>query len=338
MRKKGFEWSLFRQLTTVTCVSVCIFPVTLLYFREVSVASPIANLLLVPICSLMLMLSLAIFLTGGVGIIAKPVCFCLKLLYDGMMLLGYGLRTLIPVMFPTGWKQLPLLSSILILFVLTVICFRRNRRTAAASIAVSFGILIAGQGIYRLSEQRCFTVTVLGQRQEEVVLVAYAGKTDVIDLTGDHRNPRYVQAYCAEQGIRRLDTLCLTKRADQLRVAYPQTLSEMTAAETAVPANCWIPPDADFMGTKPLQTDKFVVEDTQYSILESDGTLLVKFGNLCFCVGTAVSYLPEEEVDALICTQWNGDPEQMPEETYEKDDAVQIRVYPDGTWDIEQLS
>lgn len=92
------------------------------------------------------------------------------------------------------------------------------------------------------------------------------------------------------------------------------------------------------MGTKPLQTDKFVVEDTQYSILESDGTLLVKFGNLCFCVGTAVSYLPEEEVDALICTQWNGDPEQMPEETYEKDDAVQIRVYPDGTWDIEQLS
>ena len=71
---------------------------------------------------------------------------------------------------------------------------------------------------------------------------------------------------------------------------------------------------------------------------ESDGTLLVKFGNLCFCVGTAVSYLPEEEVDALICTQWNGDPEQMPEETYEKDDAVQIRVYPDGTWDIEQLS
>ena len=57
--KKGFEWSLFRQLTTVTCVSVCIFPVTLLYFREVSVASPIANLLLVPICSLMLMLSLA---------------------------------------------------------------------------------------------------------------------------------------------------------------------------------------------------------------------------------------------------------------------------------------
>ena len=31
-----------------------------------------------------------------------------------------------------------------------------------------------------------------------MVLVAYAGKTDVIDLTGDHRNPRYVQAYCAD--------------------------------------------------------------------------------------------------------------------------------------------
>ena len=71
LRKKGLEWSVLRQLATVTSVSVCVFPVTLLYFREVSVASPIANLFLVPICSVMLALSLLIFLTGGVGICGK---------------------------------------------------------------------------------------------------------------------------------------------------------------------------------------------------------------------------------------------------------------------------
>ena len=212
------------SLTTVTCVSVCVFPVTLLYFREVSVASPIANLLLgTRFVPLMLMLSLAIFLTGGVGDLwQSPSAFCLKLLYDGMMLLGYGLRDAYPGDVSNGLETAAACcASILILFVLTVICSTPDETGVRLSAWLSpfpLAYLLAGQGIYRLSEQRCFTVTILGQRQEEVVLVAYAGKTDVIDLTGDHRNPRYVQAYCAEQGIRRLDTLCLTKRADQLRV------------------------------------------------------------------------------------------------------------------------
>lgn len=102
LRKKGLEWSVLRQLATVTSVSVCVFPVTILYFREVSVASPIANLFLVPICSAMLALSLLIFLTGGVGFVAKPVCFLLKLLYDLLKLMAYGLRDFIPFLFPTG--------------------------------------------------------------------------------------------------------------------------------------------------------------------------------------------------------------------------------------------
>lgn len=263
LRKKGLEWSVLRQLATVTSVSVCVFPVTLLYFREVSVASPIANLFLVPICSAMLALSLLIFLT-------------------------------------------------------------------------SFGILLAGQAVYRASEQRCFLVTVLGQKQEEVVVVTYAGKTDVIDLTGDHRNPKYVEAYCAEQGITRLNTLCLTKYADQMRIAYPDALWEMPVAETAVPADCWIPADADFMGTKPLQTDKFIVEDTQYTLTESDGIVWITFGNLHFCVGTTIQELPDT-ADAVICTRWNGEPDAMPEETYAKEDAVQIRVYPDGSWNVNTL-
>ncbi len=337
LRKKGIEWNIIRQLIAVTCTSICIFPVTLLYFREVSVVSPIANLLLVPICSLMLALSLGIFLTGGIGLFAKPICFLLKLLYNFMMLLAYGLRDFVPYMFPTGWELLPLLSGILILFVLLIFYAKRNPKSTALSIAVSFVFLIAGQMVYRISEQRCFIIAVLGQKQEEVVLVSYAGKTDVIDLTGDHKNPSYVQAYCTAQGITQLNTLCLTKYADQLRVAYAQTLEDMTALETAVPSNCWIPPERDLLGTKPLQTDSFEVNDTQYRIIESDGVIWITFGNLNFCIGTKIETLPTETIDALICTKWTGEPSEMPEETYWKEDAVQIRVYPDGSWSVEQM-
>lgn len=335
--KKGIEWNIIRQLIAVTCTSVCVFPVTLLYFREVSIASPIANLFFVPICSIMLTLSLGIFLTGGIGIFARPICFLLKLLYDFMMLLAYGLRDFVPYMFPTGWKLLPLLSGILILLVLLIFFTKRKAKATALSVALSFAFLIVGQMIYRISEQRCFTIAVLGQKQEEVVLVSYAGKTDVIDLTGDHKNPSYIQAYCTAQGITQLNTLCLTEYADQLRITYAQTLTNMTALETAVPSDCWIPPESVLLGTKPLQTDNFVVNDAQYRITESDGVVWVAFGNLNFCIGTKVETLPTEQVDALICAKWAGEPSKMPEETYWKEDAIQIQVYPDGNWAVEKM-
>ena len=109
-----------------------------------------------------------------------------------MNLVAYGLRDFIEFLFPTGWKLLPMLCGILLLFVLLIFYTKRSRKAVSLAIVISFGILLAGQAVYRASEQRCFLVTVLGQKQEEVVVVTYAGKTDVIDLTGDHRNPKYV--------------------------------------------------------------------------------------------------------------------------------------------------
>ena len=111
----------------------------------------------------------------------------------------------------------------------------------------------------------------------------------------------------------------------------------MTALETAVPSDCWIPPESVLLGTKPLQTDNFVVNDAQYRITESDGVVWVAFGNLNFCIGTKVETLPTEQVDALICAKWAGEPSKMPEETYWKEDAIQIQVYPDGNWAVEKM-
>ena len=337
MQQKKFPMSTIRRLTALSCVSVCIFPVTMFYFRKVSVAAPVANLLLVPICSLMLTLSLGIFLTGGVGFVAKPICLLLRWLYDLLMLFAYGLRELVPVMFPTGWDMLPILTGLLTAFVLLTFLQKHSRRAVAGSLVLSFVILLVGQMVYRMGERNIFTIAVLGQKQEMVLAVTYQGKTDIIDLTGHHKNPDYVQAYLSERGIRRLDSLCLTKRADQMRIAYPTTLGFVEAEETAVPTDCWIPSDADLMGTVPQQTDALVLRDMQYAITLENGVVEIEYGTLRFCIGTKLSELPEGTWDGVICTAWNGEADVLPEQTYCKETSLCIRVREDGSWNVEEL-
>lgn len=45
---------LLKPVFTMLCVSLCVFPISLLFFDEVSLISPLANLILIPICTLAL--------------------------------------------------------------------------------------------------------------------------------------------------------------------------------------------------------------------------------------------------------------------------------------------
>ncbi len=321
---------LLRSFLAMVCVSVCVFPVTLLYFQEVSVVSPISNIVLVPICALMLLLSIPIFLTGGIGLVAKPICMILRLLYRLLMIMGYGLQSLVPTMFPTGWRLLPILVVVLMLFVLLVFFQKHRQRTVSAALAVSFAILLVGQAVYRLGERSVFQVTVMGKGSEMVVAVTYQGRTDILDLTGDHRNPQYVQNYLASNGIRHLNTLCLMKNASQMYVSYPEALSDVTADEVVVPQNCSILTDEMVMGAAPQHLDAFLLDDTNDTIMVSDKIIQISFGTKQFCIGTSMDTIPSGAWDALICSRWKGDGSQLPEQAYYKTEWMQIRVHPNG--------
>ena len=340
-----FGTKLLQNLVSLCCVSLAIFPVTLLYFREISVISPIANLLLVPICTGMLLIAVIVFLTGGVGLVLKPAAVLLRLMYRILLLFSYGLQRLVPAMFPTGWKLLPLLVCLLIGFAVLVAFLKKRQRTTAAALAISIALLYAGQTAYQMGERSVFRVTVLGQKKDAVVVIAYQGRTDVIDLTGGYRNPKYVKAWLQSEGIRTLSTLCLTKNADQMRVCYPQTMPLVSAEEAAVPSDCWLPEPVFLMGAEIYQTDLVQITDPLYTVTLADDVLQIQFGNLRFCVGTTLEKLPDGEWNAVICNRWNGGedtvfPEQtklvlrrqpapediLPPETYVQEEAVQLRV------------
>lgn len=338
MTKKGFPYNILRKLVSMTCVSLCVFPVTLMFFEEVSLLSPISNIFLVPIASCILLLSLLVLLTGGVGFIAKPVCFLMHLLYDFLMLLANGMQNMVSLTFPAGDPLLPVLCVILGLFVLLAYAIYKKPRAVALASAISFAILLGGQAVYRAGEKSCFLITVMGRSDEMVVVLSYQDRTDVIDMTGHYKNPSYVSQFLTENGISSIDSLCLTDRAAQLRVTYTQTLTGVTASSAVVPTDCPLPTGATACGAEITQADAFQITDTAYTATYQDETLLVTYGTLTFYIGTDLSALPDTDLTACVCTSWEGDVDVLPEQAYVKEETLQIRVTSQGTWSVETLS
>jgi hypothetical protein len=277
-----------------------------------------------------------IFLTGGTPVVAKPVCFLIRLFYRILLALAYRIEALLPISFPTGWRLLGLLSAVLLAYVLTTFFFRKKQSAVALSIAVAFSILVIGQYTYRMTEKNCFLVTILGEKKQMVVVVSYQNRTDVIDITGNHRNPELVAAYTTEQGIRRLNALCLTKHAQQMRVAYPET-ANLEIQQAIVPTDCVLSENTTIAGVTPLQLDEFVLTDPAFSITWQEDMLSIVYGTMAFCIGTSMTEIPQGEWQAVICTSWNPKTDSAPDFLYLKETSIQLRVTQSGTWSLTEL-
>ncbi len=329
-----------KNLLQFFCVFLCTFPVTLYFYDNASILSPISNLILVPIASVMLVLSLIIFFTGGIAIVAQPIGFVLRCLYRLLMILANGLTSLVPITFPAGWDLLPDLLVVLICFVGLVFFLWRSRRNTAMAIAFSFMILLIGQTIYRATEKTDFYITILGSGTQEVVVISYHGKTDVIDLTGNHNNPGYVQKYLTQSGVRTIGTLCLTKYTAQMRVLYEQTLRNVSARETVVPEDAYTTPDMTLLSAPIQKADAYTIADPFYTIGVNDGTVTISLGTIKFYVTGKLREIPEiggTVPTAIVCTgiAEGVDTENCP--IYQKDEPLQIRVTPSGNWSVTRL-
>lgn len=335
LSRKHFYQRMRNSLLCMCCVSLSVLPVTILYFSSVSIVSPIANLILVPLASVLLLCSLVVFLTGGLAFFAGPFCFLMRYLYSFMMLFCHGILQIFPRTLPTGWELMPLLVLILLGYVITLLWLRRRQRRTALAIAMSILLLILGQSVYQSLEARRFHLTLCGDTQEGVLILSYGGETDVLDLTGDSDNPAYVERYLSAAGIETLDSLSLTKRSNQMRVAYDDTLSNISVAECAVPSDCLLFERTLCRGATPVQTDSLHLEGTAYTLTQMENGYIVEFSGLRFFVGTVLSALPEEPCDGIFCTEWRGDAGFLENHTvYEKAELIALRVTPSGDMSI----
>ncbi len=238
MPVKHFWQKLLKQIAGFCWVWAALFPASAVFFREISLISPLSNLLLVPVCMLAMLLGMIAVLLGGQGVPAELLLsgadgLCKFVAYVSETAAGFA------------WAYVPTGSKVLLFvlgagLVLVAVChyLERNKKHTAAAAVVAFVTVCAAAGWESRFQQEDLRITVLGEGRNCVVVLSGGADAVVFDLCGASGAPAYADAYLSENGLERVENLFLweTKEANLRNYsryfAFHQPEQVCTFAET----------------------------------------------------------------------------------------------------------
>lgn len=267
----GILSGLFKSILQMMCVSVCIMPVSVIYFYEVSLISPITNVLLIPLCTVVLVIGIIYTFTGGAVSLLSLASLMIKLiLFAADRLSRNGLTYL-----SCGDNKLIYIAIICSVFVMFGYLLFKSRRLTAFAAAAAFTVFVFSTSLTQRIKKDKFTIAVLGRGTNTVVAVQYKGRADVIDLSGHYRSPDYLDKYLIANGISKVSFLALTNDVQAQYSAYCYALELVDIENLLV-----------YGGTKPSEecvlfsSEGFTAQNSEYTITYSDRVLTVEYADI----------------------------------------------------------
>ncbi|MBQ8928438.1 MAG: ComEC/Rec2 family competence protein [Oscillospiraceae bacterium] len=214
-------------------VSLCVLPASALYFREISLISPLSNLLFVPVCMAAMLLGLAALFFGCYGPVGEALLHGAQLLCRGV-LKGTGLVTAVPgTHMGVDGRLLPGLLLLGAAFGVLVWALWRDPRLTGYAMGFAVCLCFAVCGVERMLRPPSLRVAVLGGDYDCVLAVCSGQDAVLVDLTGYAPGVSYADAYLAQQSVRQLDGIVLYRPREAGLAQYAALLEDLP------PAHVW---------------------------------------------------------------------------------------------------
>lgn len=239
-----------KNAAAMCCVFLTVLPASMLYFREVSLISPISNLLIVPLCMAVLLLELLVLPFGAQGEISECLLYIAEKIASVVLHISDALAR-IPWMH-AGTESDVMSGLLLFSGMLLFACYFlwKKQRIIFAGIILSGVILCTASGAERMLKANDLRIAVLGDERDCVLVLHRGMDTVIVDFSGDTQAPDHVNAYLQSHGIRSVEALFLCNLKEKnsrgydeaLRFTPPQQVIIMDmpeeAAETPQIAGC----------------------------------------------------------------------------------------------------
>ena len=216
---------IIRNFLIMVCTSICIFPLTIKYFGETSLLSPITNLILLPLCSAALIVGVFFVMTGGVLPVLGAAEFLLK---PVLAVSEYISENRIAYFCCGGESSAGIIFALSAVVVVVYVVYKRRNVTAFVT-AAAFCISMIFTAFSSVASQDSLKIAILGKGKNTAAVITYKGVTRIFDLSGYYNSPVYIRKYLAENGISHLDSIFIAGNEPSQYAAYK---SELASFET----------------------------------------------------------------------------------------------------------
>lgn len=205
--------------------TIIILPFSFMFFDEMCVISPLTNLVLIPLCTIALVLVVFVALTGCISVIATPLLtlsgLCCKAILVICEFIGKQKWTYVPL----GLNQY---KSIIIVFALCIVFLYFITRERKVVIIISAMLFITS--IYLLPvlirlDNNAIKIVVFSGSNSCVMIVHDNYQATIIDVNHGSKLSDCTVKYLSRQGINKINTLMLSDDAITSQAVYKKELS-----------------------------------------------------------------------------------------------------------------
>ncbi|MCM1330776.1 MAG: competence protein ComEC family protein, partial [Ruminococcus sp.] len=222
-----------KSVITSVCVTLMIFPVTVLFFDEVSVMSPLSNLLLMPVCELILACGIIVVLTGGAAVIAVPVLKICEVLCGIVLAVSKLIGRLHFSYIPLGSDFVKISAAFSVGLIAALFLLTRKAGTTAAAAAVVLAFAAVSVNLHRLVSTD-ISAAFFTDGGSTAAVVHNGRSAAVIDLDGGGAASSAVK-YLNRNGVYKVSSLILHSGANTSLPIYGNALELFELSAVMLP-------------------------------------------------------------------------------------------------------
>ncbi len=292
---KNYGYKFLKSVVSVICAGLAVVPAGLYYFEEISIISPISNLIIVPMCTLVLVIGFLYTLSGGLVSFLYPAKFIIKII---LKLSDYLGNLKISVL--SSSDKLFYISILLTVLIIFVCLIFKKRKYLIYSVVLSM-VLFSISSVYIMkARENKFILAVLGSGYNSAICILHNGNADIIDLSGHYKSALYVEKYIKQNSVEKINNLIINKKQNSVLSTYYKELSRDIK-------NCFISSQLTFSENWGNISSEiyccnesgFDITYDNYKIVYNNDKVIIYFGNLSILFAEC-SYSGEEYYDAAV--------------------------------------
>ncbi len=237
-----------RKLSPMIWVWIAVLPGAVLLCGETSLLSVVSNLVLLPLCTVILGLGLLSVLLGGAGVLLLPaangLCSIVLALADVLAKLPYSSVSVVHES-----TRLLLLLAVILLLLLRLAHYADPKRIQIGMLCAG-GVLLLQMSALRLLENRELLVAVLGDTQAPVIICIADDAVVLIDQSGDSDHAVQAAEFLEARGRSRVTALVLQDLHNA--AAYTDALRGMRVDHVYLGENAGLREDLLLCGCVPV--------------------------------------------------------------------------------------
>lgn len=284
------------------CATACVFSVSVLFFNEISIVAPVTNIILVPLCTIILVCGVITALTGGLAAypLMKICGVCCRIVTAVSGMVGKFKLSYIPL----GYDFIKYMIIVAAVIVIILALFSKTQKYTGVSAAITLTICIAVVFAYKfIPSEQCNVVFFTDRKGASAIVLHDKRYAAVIDLHNGGNTYKYIDKYFASMGIERVGLLVFSEGSDVSVGGMRKLLQKYNGKEALIP-NDTMNYSASFAENTVLyDTDKITsIKIPDYEImLGSDNTVFISCkGCDIFAYNSAERPLSSGEYDIAI--------------------------------------